>query len=591
MPSLFRKLGAVLALCSSLALSAAPAPILDLDEAHAEVHARTEAGYREVLSGFDAALAASPEDVGLAVRRCHFIGAYLDEDYGVRVESAPEEHEACVAWLEERYAQAPEVRLFLLEQTWGEDGIEAAEAELEAARAWPAEQRGELLARLAMLHGFEEDTSVAGDYALRAIELGDMSRLDEALGHLIAERRFERAAELIAAAPATTSKWSADRRISRAMELPDPIVALNELARYEGADFSIDPAIAARAHLRSGDVDAAEVLLRDAKGEQPALRDARFELAMARADHAAALEEIVFADEATWRTNALRLFAVLDAWPSAFLSPAAMIAFGFGTLILAMLVLVPGLILIPVHYRGLVRRATGRMPALLLDGVGLKRAWFALAVVLTVPIAVGMAVEPIATFDVVFGHAPSDPPATFRSMLWGASLSLVCILLLARPLGARALFGGTGVLRSLGWVVLGWLAVYAVGMLLVVFAGTDARETEQTRVVRTLVEGGTEAVGPVATLLLVALVVPILEEITFRGLLLGGMARHISFGGANVIQALLFAAVHDDWPRFPYYFVLALIAGWLVRRYRSVGPAILLHMLNNALATGLTLMR
>ena len=52
-----------------------------------------------------------------------------------------------------------------------------------------------------------------------------------------------------------------------------------------------------------------------------------------------------------------------------------------------------------------------------------------------------------------------------------------------------------------------------------------------------------------------------------------------------------FAVVHDDWPRFPYYLTMGLVAGWLVRRYRSVGPAIALHMLNNAIATALTLWR
>ena len=71
--------------------------------------------------------------------------------------------------------------------------------------------------------------------------------------------------------------------------------------------------------------------------------------------------------------------------------------------------------------------------------------------------------------------------------------------------------------------------------------------------------------------------------------LLGGLSRHISFGWANVWQAALFAAIHGDPPRLPYYFAMGLFGGWLVKRTSSLAPAIALHMLNNAVAMGLML--
>ena len=71
-----------------------------------------------------------------------------------------------------------------------------------------------------------------------------------------------------------------------------------------------------------------------------------------------------------------------------------------------------------------------------------------------------------------------------------------------------------------------------------------------------LVGGGLQTYGLAATLLLVAGLVPVFEETVFRGFLLGGLTRHISFGWANLAQATLFAAIHDDLPRFPFYFAL-----------------------------------
>jgi uncharacterized protein len=81
----------------------------------------------------------------------------------------------------------------------------------------------------------------------------------------------------------------------------------------------------------------------------------------------------------------------------------------------------------------------------------------------------------------------------------------------------------------------------------------------------------------------------LLEELIFRGLLLGGLSRHISVGWANTLQALLFATIHVDAPRFLFYFALGLAAGWLVRRHHTLWPAVLLHALNNGLAVFLHL--
>jgi uncharacterized protein len=90
-------------------------------------------------------------------------------------------------------------------------------------------------------------------------------------------------------------------------------------------------------------------------------------------------------------------------------------------------------------------------------------------------------------------------------------------------------------------------------------------------------------------LLLVALLVPVIEELVFRGLLLGGLSRHLGFGWANALQAALFAVIHDDPRRLPFYFAMGLTTGWLTRKTKSLAPAIALHALNNLIAFSLKL--
>ncbi|WP_240057247.1 CPBP family intramembrane glutamic endopeptidase [Paraburkholderia azotifigens] len=77
--------------------------------------------------------------------------------------------------------------------------------------------------------------------------------------------------------------------------------------------------------------------------------------------------------------------------------------------------------------------------------------------------------------------------------------------------------------------------------------------------------------------------VPVIEELVFRGGLLGGLSRHLGFRWSNVIQAVVFAAMHQDFRAFAYLFLLALVAGWLAKKTKGLAMPMLLHAVNNAI--------
>lgn len=99
--------------------------------------------------------------------------------------------------------------------------------------------------------------------------------------------------------------------------------------------------------------------------------------------------------------------------------------------------------------------------------------------------------------------------------------------------------------------------------------------------------GLTEIFGPgvpglLLSLLLVAVLAPIAEELVFRGVLLGALTPRIGVPGALAIQAGLFALYHvTPWLYVPTA-VLGLATGWLAHSRRSLWPAIALHALYNA---------
>ncbi len=551
---------------------------------------RTQA-YREVLRRFDTAIDAAPGDAALATKRCEFINSLSDDSYDAWAESLSEDLAVCLERLTRDHAAAPEAQLFRVERLWGEEGIVEGEALLQHASEWPAAMRGRLLAHLSQLHEYEDDTRRAGELALQATQLGDMSRATKAMGHLVSNRQFDEAARLLRELPPSENLWDASNRIEVALELPDPSVAKTELRRYEHAAFEIDKVLEGRVHLHAGDVEAASRAIGESDSEIEVATQARFDLALASKDHASAASLVDLTNIEELQANLSRFFTLLAHSPTSILQPSMGLAALFCVLILALVALLPGIVLLPAHYRGLARRARGDVPPPLFDSVGLRHAWLGLAMILIVPMIVGAAIEPEVFMNLVWSDTAPNSPDFLRFTLWGTALTLGCVLLVARRMGTRQLVGQPSDLRVIGWVLAYWLALLAIGMFLAsINSQAGGAETLQTRSVDAMVRIGAETWGPVLTLLLIALLIPTLEEITFRGLLLGGLARHIGFGWANALQALLFAAIHDDAPRFPYYFALGLMAGWLVKRTRSLGPAILLHALNNGVATWLRLL-
>lgn len=95
---------------------------------------------------------------------------------------------------------------------------------------------------------------------------------------------------------------------------------------------------------------------------------------------------------------------------------------------------------------------------------------------------------------------------------------------------------------------------------------------------------GAKAMGslPLAVVIL-CVAVPIIEELVFRGGLLGGLSRHLGFRWSNLIQAVVFASMHQDGRAFAYLFLLALVAGWLAKKTKGLAMPMLLHAVNNAI--------
>lgn len=86
----------------------------------------------------------------------------------------------------------------------------------------------------------------------------------------------------------------------------------------------------------------------------------------------------------------------------------------------------------------------------------------------------------------------------------------------------------------------------------------------------------------------VGILVPIAEEIGFRGVLTGGLLRmRCKPWVAIIVSALIFAYFHGTYLQLVGTTVFGIITGWLYWRTRSLIPGMIIHIVNNSTVVAL----
>lgn len=143
---------------------------------------------------------------------------------------------------------------------------------------------------------------------------------------------------------------------------------------------------------------------------------------------------------------------------------------------------------------------------------------------------------------------------------------------------------GTSSFVSAGWVLLLFVGteVVSIGYGLAMQAmGWKQPARLSSDITAVFGSGGA---GLALSVLLVAIAAPLLEELAFRGVILGALEDRLGGWGAIGVSAALFAAFHFSMWMFLPSLVLGVALGWLAQTRRSLVPAIALHVLYNGAA-------
>src|SRR5262249_40233122 len=142
------------------------------------------------------------------------------------------------------------------------------------------------------------------------------------------------------------------------------------------------------------------------------------------------------------------------------------------------------------------------------------------------------------------------------------------------------LLGEWSVKRS---ILAGIGAAIGIRVLQAAWQATATHAALGTDTVRGM-QGINASYGIAVLLLYAALVIPIVEEFVFRGVLLRTLARYFAVWFAVLVQAIAFVVAHDDFSAWPVIFLIALLAALLARRSGGLLASITLHSVNNAFA-------
>jgi len=198
-------------------------------------------------------------------------------------------------------------------------------------------------------------------------------------------------------------------------------------------------------------------------------------------------------------------------------------------------------------------------------------------------IAAGIAIALYAVGILLYLQMPDDDTVAKGLALFAISglapLGGVLLMIAIRRRGV-ARFGITRVSpRWLGIAFLVGLGVVALNLGVTTLAtmATDAAD----------VQGGYRSaatsgiVGFIGAILLGAVLTPIGEELLFRGVLFTLLARY-GIWLAAILSSVVFALSHGLNLATPVAILVGLAAAWLMHRTKSVWPGVVVHAVNNA---------
>jgi membrane protease YdiL (CAAX protease family) len=137
------------------------------------------------------------------------------------------------------------------------------------------------------------------------------------------------------------------------------------------------------------------------------------------------------------------------------------------------------------------------------------------------------------------------------------------------------------ILKAAKYIIGGFLVYFSLTFLITYFNLNIPGFGEQQDYLQYF---GQDKYSIIISIVSVAIVAPIIEELFFRGFIFNSLQKVYSPNLTNLVASLIFACIHLQFNVIIPLFILGYIIGHIRIKTNSVIPCITFHIINNSLA-------
>ncbi|HEY3386832.1 MAG TPA: CPBP family glutamic-type intramembrane protease [Saprospiraceae bacterium] len=577
-----------------------------------EINNSQDLVYSACLAKYDAYLKDHPNDITVHIERCKFIQfAEYDDVEGYNPNQAA--FDSSSSAVVKQFPTHPQIFLFQISYLWGDEletVFEKAEEALDLnPEEWNETQAGILYKAMSDHYYSEPDLPKALTYIEKAIDKDAQYKtsLDYARILIDSDRKEEALQVLKAGKDTTKIAWEISNKADLYLQLKDFARALDLYNRIDEIDSTYNNnANIANTLEGVGEYEAARKYLvadtskhwsKESSLKKLLLHDLNYQdgaqgLATYNAfrDHGYSMDPL-----GLYR---LKLFFSHPLQPWKFRDILGLVTL---RAVFLCLIAIPFIWILPIYFIGHHLSLISHKKAYELNW-GLKAFWLVSTGFLMASVA-AFFVEPEYLYslflDSYFNVELSQEKEGLISILFVLLFALVGLASLYK-VTPRVLLSDKWPIRQAIFYGIGALALYklVVGIYILIAISQFGLSMEDLTGMLSHFLAGRQDIEAILAVggngigfLLICLLVPLYEEIVFRGVILDACQRYLNFTVANVIQAVLFAAIHMSLYLFPVFLLFGLVAGMMRKNTGGLLAGIVFHVLNNMLAIGLLLLR
>lgn len=549
--------------------------------------------FQKYIDLYDKEISIRTNDIALKVQKCYFVGnAYVTED---GYNSKYQEFEECIQSLYNRYPNHPKVLLLKASNLYADSLLvilnKAVDKILRTPKEWENNDKYEVFSQRArVFQNLERKYEARSDYkkAKSFNDSIDISLLGVEI-YMSLDDKTQAKKELLEKIDYDNNVWELNQKASYLVDLESYDEAFQMYHRVEEKDSSyIDNQNLSKLFFGVGKIkEARQYLLKDTINEwnKSSYVDRLVNFDLKHSDGNIALSSYRKYDDLSYYNDffgvkRMQLFfkSPFQPWNLKELSHILILILSFFVLFLA-----PYLWVLPIHFASDYFQLKPKEKIFPFQWE-LKHFWMLSFVYLCADFISSLLFNYSGFLNYLFSINLDED-----ANIVGITISFMLLMLIGTIFNLRKehykilIVSKLGIRRTISYFFL-FIFINYVLVKYLNFSNIGSKEPLIFLTVQEDIQAIIREYGFSISFLFVVVVVPIYEEVIFRGIILSSVSNKLGFWKANILQAVLFSVVHFNFGLFIMYFFFGFYTGLIARSSKGLLVGIIFHAINNMLA-------